>query len=270
MSDQDHTRRVKATFDAVSNAYDCEPLRFFRSAAQLLPAIFGFSGNESVLDVAAGTGTPALAMASHLPNGSVTGVDLSEGMLARAEAKCRNAGLANVSFHPMDMTAMTFEEGAFDAANCSFGVFFVDDMAGALRHIASKVKPDGSVVTTHFCAGSFGRLTELLGHKVEAYGLPKPPPGWLRVATEAQNAELFEAAGLSHVEVSRHDLGYFLKSPEQWWDVVWNAGYRGLISQLEPERLQQFKREHLEEVAALATPEGLRLDIEVLITKGTR
>ncbi|SCZ65290.1 class I SAM-dependent methyltransferase [Thiohalomonas denitrificans] len=270
MEEQEARQRVRATFDAVSDAYDCQPLRFFQRAAECLPGIFDFNGNESVLDAAAGTGIPALVMAPHLPRGSVTAVDLSEGMLAQAETKCRAADIDNIGFRPMDMTAMDFDDGAFDAANCSFGVFFVEDMAGTLRHIASKVKPGGSVVTTHFREGSFGQLTELLGNRIEAYGLPKPPPGWQRVATEAQNLALFEAAGLKGVEVSRHDLGYFLEDAQQWWEVVWNAGYRGLISSLDDQQLAQFKREHLEEVAGLAGPEGIRLDIEVLITKGTR
>lgn len=267
MSDQEMRQGVRATFDAVSGVYDCHPLRFFNRAAELLPGVFGFAGNESVLDVAAGTGIPALAMAAHLPEGQVTAVDFSEGMLAQAAAKCGAAGMSNIAFRAMDMTSMAFDDGSFDAANCSFGVFFVEEMAGTLRHIASKVKRDGVVVTTHFGKGSFGALADLLGRRVEAYGLPKPPPGWLRVATEEQNKALFEAAGLSDIEVSRHAVGYFLDNPEQWWEVVWNAGYRRLISTLDAERLQRFKQEHLTEVSERMTPEGLWLDIVVLITR---
>lgn len=270
MNDQEAKERVRATFDAVADVYDCHALRFFHKAAECLPATFAFTGNESVLDVAAGTGIPARAMAAYLPHGRVTAVDLSEGMLAQASAKCRSAGITNINFLPMDMTAMSFEEASFDAANCSFGIFFVEEMIDALRHIASKVRSGGAVVTTHFRSGSFGQLTELLGDRVEAYGLDRPPLGWMRVATEAQNIDLFESAGLTDIEITPHDLGYFLDGPEQWWEVVWNAGYRSLIASLEPARLEQFKREHLEEVAELMTPEGLRLDIEVLITKGVR
>ncbi len=270
MDEQEKKQRVRATFDAVSDSYDCQPLRFFQHAAQRLPGIFQFTGTESVLDVATGTGIPALAMAPHLPRGSITAVDLSEGMLAQAEAKCGVAGFDNIAFRTMDMTAMEFDDHAFDAANCSFGVFFVEDMAGTLRHIASKVKPGGTVVTTHFREGSFGELIQLLGRRVEAYGLPKPPPGWQRVATELQNTVLFQEADLKGIEVTRHDLGYFLEDAHQWWEVIWNAGYRGLISSLDEQQLARFKREHLEEVTALAGPEGIRLDIEVLITRGTR
>lgn len=270
MNEQELKQRVKSTFDTVATVYDCEALRFFNSAAALLPTVFGFQGNESVLDVCAGTGTPAMAMAACLPHGSVTAVDLSEAMLSQAAAKCSQAGLDNVSFHPMDMTQMQFSDGMFDAANCSFGVFFVEDMVGVLRHIASKIRPGGAVVTTHFRVGSFGRLTDMFINRAQAYGLEVPPPGWMKVATEEQNIALFKESGLLDCELARHDLGYFLDGPLQWWDVIWNAGYRGLIAGLDEESLARFKREHLEEVAQLVTPDGLKLDIEVLITKGYR
>jgi ubiquinone/menaquinone biosynthesis C-methylase UbiE len=268
VNEQERKQLIKATFDTVAARYDCDALRFFRHAAALLPQTFGFEGGESVLDVAAGTGIPALAMAPHLPRGVITAVDFSEGMLEQAAATCHANGLSNILFQQMDMTAMTFPDFTFDAANCSFGVFFVEDMAGTLRHIAAKVKPGGKVVTTHFRAGSFGALAELFLNRVDAYGLPAPPPGWLRVATEEQNIELFEAAGLAQPQVASHDVGYLLDDAEQWWEVVWNAGFRSLIASLDEERLALFRQEHLAEVSELMTADGLPLEIGVLITRG--
>ncbi len=268
MNEQEQKQRVKSTFDAVATGYDCEALRFFNSAAALLPTVFDFQGNESVLDVCAGTGTPALAMAACLPHGSVTAVDLSEAMLSQAAEKCHKAGLGNVRFHSMDMTQMQFADGTFDAANCSFGVFFVEDMVGALRHITSKVKPGGVVVTTHFRTGSFGRLADMFARRAQAFGIEVSPPGWMKVATEEQNIALFQESGLVDCEVTHHDLGYFLEGPGQWWDVIWNAGYRGLIAGLDEVSLARFKQEHLEEVAELMTPDGLRFDLDVLVTRG--
>ncbi|MDY0036608.1 MAG: class I SAM-dependent methyltransferase [Zoogloea oleivorans] len=270
MNEQERKQHIKATFDAVAARYDCDALRFFEHAAALLPEVFDFEGGESVLDVAAGTGIPALAMAPHLPRGTVTAVDLSEGMLAQAAAKCHASGLGNVVFQQMDMTAMAFQDAAFDAANCSFGVFFVEEMAGTLRHIAAKVRPGGKVVTTHFRAGSFGPLAELFLRRVDAYGLPAPPPGWLRVASEEQNIELFEAAGLAQPQVASHDVGYLLDDAAHWWEVIWNAGFCGLIAPLDENRLARFRQEHLAEVSELMTADGLPLDIGVLITKGVK
>lgn len=262
--------KVRQTFDTVCEGYDCPSLRFFNKAAAHLPQVFGFRGNEQLLDVAAGTGIPAMVCAAELPQGSVTAVDFSSGMLAQAETKASAAGLSNIHFQQMDMTAMALPEGSFDAANCSFGIFFVEDMVGTLRHIASKVKAGGPIVTTHFIEGSFEPLSELFREQVERYGIEPPPLGWMRLATEEQNRELYRDAGLGDIETFRFDVGYRFDHAEEWWDVIWNAGYRGLISGLDKETLARFKMEHLERIAVLDEGNGIPFHIEVVITRGKR
>ncbi len=270
MNEQELKQHIQKTFDTVSPGYDNGALRFFEYAAQGLPAVFEFAGDERVLDVASGTGTPAAAIAPHVPSGSVTGIDFSQGMLAQAKAKAAERNLHNIRFERMDMTAMSLPEAHFDAANCSFGVFFVEDMVGLVRHIGSKLKPGGTLVTTHFYDGSFSPISETFLSRVETYGIEVPPIGWKRVGDEALNVELFRSAGLTNIETQRKNVGYHLKDAGEWWDIVWHAGYRGLVAGLEPERLEQFKREHLEEIDALATDDGIWLNIEVIYTKGTK
>ena len=68
MNEQEMKLNSQKTFDTVSPGYDNSALRFFEYAAQGLPAIFDFRGNERVLDVASGTGTPAAAIAPHVPH----------------------------------------------------------------------------------------------------------------------------------------------------------------------------------------------------------
>jgi hypothetical protein len=50
----------------------------------------------------------------------------------------------------------------------------------------------------------------------------------------------------------------------------WNAGFRRMVSQLNPEEQEQFKQKHLQEVEALRTKDGIRLDVGVLYTTGTK
>ena len=82
--------------------------------------------------------------------------------------------------------------------------------------------------------------------------------------------ELFENAGLRNIKVAKKNVGYYLESAEQWWDVIWNAGFRRMVSQLKPDVQEQFKRDHLKEVEALRTSKGIWLDVGVLYTSGTR
>jgi hypothetical protein len=44
----------------------------------------------------------------------------------------------------------------------------------------------------------------------------------------------------------------------------------GSVARLSPTDQDTFKREHLEEIAELATEEGIRLDIDVMYTIGSK
>ena len=268
MEQEELTATIRNTFHTVCEGYDCDTLRFFKKAAPQLPEVFQFNGDEQLLDVAAGTGIPAMVCASQLPKGTVTAVDFSSGMLAQAKANA--ADLQNIAFSQMDMTAMDLPEASFDSANCSFGIFFIPDMVNTLRHIASKVKAGGAIVTTHFIEGSFEPLSEIFREQVLRYGIEPRPQGWLRLGTETLNRELYQEAGLSDIALHRCDVGYHFKEAEQWWEVIWNAGYRGLISGLDEPTLARFKAEHLAEIATVDQGDGIPFHIEVVITRGQR
>ena len=269
-----NAEQVKAilqdTFNTVADVYDNPSLRFFPACARHLADLLDLRGDERVLDVATGTGHAALELAARLPRGRVTGVDFSAGMLAQARRKAAARGAANVEFAEMDMQDLRFEDGRFDAALCAFGIFFVEDMETTLARIAAKVRPGGTVAICNFQKDYFFPLRQLLMDRLAARGVPLPPQTWERVATEDGCRALFEAAGLRDIRIEARNMGYFLADENEWWNVVWNAGFRRLVSQIPAADLERFRKEHLQEVAALKTRDGLRLDIGVLFTTGTK
>ena len=243
-------------------------MAFFHNAAAHLPDIFTFQGDEHLLDVATGTGIAIAALSAALPRGKITGIDLSEGMLAQARIRAQELGLTNVELRYMDMQQIAFEEGHFDAANCSFGLFFLPDMLSLLKHIASKVKAGGQVVACSFYQGAFEPNIDLFLARIQRFGVAPPPFTWKNISTEAQFRALFTSAGLSDVQIHRHDIGYSLNDAEAWWRVIWYGGFRGLVAQLDEAQLIQFKREHLAEIAALAGEHGIPLNVEALFACG--
>lgn len=270
MDAQQQKAILRGTFDMVAEGYDCRSLRFFPASAARMAALLGLRGDEHVLDVACGTGNASLALARLLPKGRVTAVDFSPGMLEQAKRKAASTSLGNVVFLERDMQALGFPDGSFDAAICAFGIFFVEDMAAQLAQVAAAVRPGGTVMISSFQEDYFHPLKDLMADRLAGYGVQMPPQTWRRIASEAGCRALFETAGLRDCRTTAENLGYFLESPEQWWEVVWNAGYRRLVSRLSPENQARFRMEHLEEVAATMTRDGIWLDVGVLFTAGTK
>jgi len=270
MDQEERKAMIKETFNTVAAGYDNPALRFFPDSAEQLADCLALRGHEQVLDVATGTGSAALALARRLPLGRVTAIDFSAGMLARAAAKAEAHGVGNVRFMEMDMQSMVLPSADFDAATCAFGIFFVEDMTAQLRHISDQVRPGGSVAICSFYQDAFSPLSDMFLARVAQYGVEAPPLSWKRIADEAKARALFESAGLEQVRIQRQSLGYYLRDAEEWWQVIWNAGFRGLVTRLNPDDSARFRREHLAEIQALSRPEGVWLEVNVIYVLGIR
>lgn len=270
MDDVQLKEYFKTTFNAVADGYDGTPTRFFPACAAHAISLLNLNGDEQVLDVATGTGWAALEAAKQLPNGHVTGIDLSDAMLAQAESKKNKANISNITLAEMDMQKLEFADAQFDAAVSAFSIFFVEDMKFQLQHIASKVKKGGQIITSTFYDDAFSPLATMFLDRLETYGIEIPSLAWKRVATTEQCTELFHQAGLDDIGCQRVDHGYYFRDASDWWYMIWNAGFRGLVSQLSDDDLIKFKQEHLTEINALATDEGIWLELNILYTMGKK
>jgi len=259
---------IRQVFDAVAADYGLGGAKFFHTSGRCMADLLPLQGNEHILDVACGTGATAIPLARRLPDGKVTAIDLSAGMLAQARKRAEAEKLLNVDFKLVDMTAVPFEDHHFDHAFCAFGLFFVDDMCGLLSHLKNKVKSGGSVIVSGFCGESFMPGAELLFERLQTYGVETPKTiAWKRMAEPHQLEILFDEAGLNDIDITRRSLGYYT-DVNGWWEVVWNAGFRRLVAQLD-DRLEEFKRDHLAEMRALEEDKRLWLEVDVNYTRGT-
>jgi len=113
--------------------------------ARELDAI-GLSGDERVLELGAGTGLFARALAERLPRGHVLGIELDE--LQLAAARTNTAGLANVELRRGDACAPPLapaELGRFDLVHARFLLEHLTDPEAAVRAMARAVRPGGRV-----------------------------------------------------------------------------------------------------------------------------
>jgi len=96
----------------------------------------------NVLDLASGTGEPAISLASRVGfEGHVTALDLSSDLLAIAAERAQQRGLKNFSTQQADAHRLPFPDQSFDLVTSRFGVMFFQDCERALREVIRVLKP---------------------------------------------------------------------------------------------------------------------------------
>ena len=99
-----------------------------------------------VLDVACGTGDFTIEIARKVAPGSeVTGVDISEGMLAVGKEKIRKEGVS-VGLYVADCEALPYEDNTFDRISVGFGVRNFEHLDIGLKEMFRVLKPGGKLV----------------------------------------------------------------------------------------------------------------------------
>ena len=139
--------QVAAMFDEVAPTYDKtnDLLSFGQSRLWrgiVAKAVDPKSG-QSVLDMAAGTGSSTAAFAR--PGVRLVAGDFSEGMLA--EGRKRHP---EIEFVFADATKLPFKAKEFDATTISFGLRNVVDVEAALSEMFRVTKPGGRIVICEF------------------------------------------------------------------------------------------------------------------------
>jgi ubiquinone/menaquinone biosynthesis C-methylase UbiE len=96
-----------------------------------------------VLDIACGTGEPAISIAELLAHsGEVVGVDISPAPLKIARDRATQRGLSNVTFQQADAHELPFPDNSFGGITSRLGVMFFPDLPRALREMHRVLRPE--------------------------------------------------------------------------------------------------------------------------------
>jgi demethylmenaquinone methyltransferase/2-methoxy-6-polyprenyl-1,4-benzoquinol methylase len=173
------------------------------------------------LDVGTGTGDFALALLARAPrSATVTGVDISPGMLAVAERRAAKAGVgARYERLIASVESLPFPDRAFDVAVAGFVIRNVGDIPRGLREVRRVLRTGGRAVvldlhtprnpTVRRLYRSYSflspRLAAALGSDPEAYRyLPRSIEAFYEPETLAT---LLKGAGFSRVTFERLTFG---------------------------------------------------------------
>src|SRR5581483_1821741 len=118
----------------------------FEPYATILAARVAGMDPRRVLETAAGTGIVTRELVRILPNDTaITATDLNQPMVDFAAGKIV---AEKVSWRQADAQSLPFEDDAFDAVVCQFGVMFFPDRLAAYREVQRVLKPGGRFVFT--------------------------------------------------------------------------------------------------------------------------
>lgn len=179
--------------------------RSFGEISDLLFARAAPAPGERALDIGCGSGETTLEVARRVgPQGIVTGVDLSDLLLA--VARRRAAGLANLRFVAADAETHPFEAGGTDLALSRFGVMFFNGPVAAFRNIRRALRPGGRLAFV--CWGPleanpwFRTPLEIgIRHLGPPEPLPPRAPGPLAFGEPDYVAEILAAAGFGDPDI---------------------------------------------------------------------
>ncbi|MFZ1058920.1 MAG: class I SAM-dependent methyltransferase [Candidatus Rokuibacteriota bacterium] len=158
-------RQVKRAYALYSTIYDFIFDRIFHPGRVAALKALDIQPNDRILEVGIGTG---LNLPLYPPRCRLTGIDLSDKMLEKAQEKIEELGLGNVTLKVMDASAMDFADNEFDRALATYVISAVPDPLGVLREMRRVVKPGGAIVIlNHFrsqsrLAGTFEDLVSPL------------------------------------------------------------------------------------------------------------
>lgn len=144
--------------------------------------------NESILDVATGTGWTARILAER--GASTTGIDYSEELIFAAREIASRRELS-ITFDVGDAHQLPYPDNKFDAVVSTFGVIFVSQPEVAARELARVCRPGGRLA---LAVWSRDCTLQKLAKEVFAVFSPPPtdpPPSPYAWGSEARLNELF-------------------------------------------------------------------------------
>lgn len=136
-----HKEQVQAQFGAAAENYVASATHAAGDDLEQLVAWAEGGPDRIALDVATGGGHTALALAPHY--GHVVASDLTDRMLATAEAFIRGRGIGNVEFRRADAESLPFGEASFDLVSCRIAPHHFANVARFVVEVARVLKSGG-------------------------------------------------------------------------------------------------------------------------------
>lgn len=195
------TRSAKEQFDRQASHYDTQWNSWSEETLAWLLKHAEPSPGDTVVDVATGTGFTALAFAPLVQ--SVTGTDVSSGMLEQARKRAEEQGIRNAAFLEAPAEALPFPDESADIVVCRIAAHHFLDVRKFISEAARVLKPGGRFVVADTTVPDDDPEAADWQNEIEAVR----DPSHVRNYTPRQWAKMVEEAGLTVAEITDSGAG---------------------------------------------------------------
>lgn len=146
--------KVRSVYNGMAKIYDLWGANMEGRARKRGIALAGVQDGECVLDVATGTGLILVELARRNPHGLNAGIDISEGMLAKAQEKLAGMGV-RVELRIGSAFQIPYPDHTFDLLTNGymFDLMPFKEMPRILAEFKRVLKPTGRLMLTNMTLG---------------------------------------------------------------------------------------------------------------------
>jgi ubiquinone/menaquinone biosynthesis C-methylase UbiE len=206
VQDQPLVLPTQEGYDRWAEIYDGEGNPLIALEEPEVDRLLGDVAGLDVADVGCGTGRHAIRLAARGAN--VTGVDFSEGMLGRAQAK-EGASAVRWVVHDVTRLPLPLPERSFDRVLCALAVDHVAELPAFFAELGRLCRVDGRIIVTVMHPALMLKGIQARFHDPVSGRDTRPASVPNRIA-DYVNGVL--AAGLRIVEIGERDVDEALAS----------------------------------------------------------
>ncbi len=228
------------------------------------------SPNDTVLDVACGTGNTAIT-ARRMGGAKVTGVDFTAELLSQAKAEAALAEADGIVWKEGDAEELPFGDESFDVVLSSFGHMFAQNPEAAIREMLRVLKRGGRVAFATWPSELVnGKLSEVMARHLT----PTPP--------EPNSPPPYSPMQWGNPDVVKKRLGPYVKdihfergvvnipmlSPNHYWRMASTKSgplIHAIQSLNDAQKVESLKKDVLRAIAPYSNDNMLRLDYLVAV-----
>jgi len=230
-----------------------------------------------VIDLASGTGEPAINIAERIgPGGHVSALDLSADLLDVAKKRAERKQLGNISFYTGDAHSLPFPDQSFDLATCRFGVMFFEEVGVALRELHRVLRP-----AARACFAAWGPFEQpywqsTWGVVRKHVGTPIWPASGddpFRFADPATLIAALAQAGFNNAEASVRNVPWtWLGTPEEVWEYAQSVStpLRPLLERVPKSKWPKINAEVYEAVSRYVYDDEIRFGAQIVFASALR